>query len=183
MGTVSDKQHFHGTETFGAIHDDVSVWEAVLCLCRGWSQRRQLLRHVLKKHWNMVVPPENTTLQDGYAWIFLEPNIQTSHTFITTENGICKSVGLTVTSACTLACVSVNSCHQLACHRHGGWATPYMARANSSLQPIVIKRSYAIPSHTPPRSKTIGRQAAQDVHRSEILVVRSAVATKPKLRQ
>ena len=66
---------------------------------------------------------------------------------ITTENGMCKSVGLTVTSACTLACVPVKSCQLLACHRHGDWAIPYMTRASSSLQPIIIKRSNAIPSH------------------------------------
>ena len=53
------------------------------------------------------------------------------HTFITTENGMCKSVGPTVTSACTLACVPVKSCQLLACHRHGDWAVPYMARASS----------------------------------------------------
>ena len=41
-------KHFHATETFGAINDDVSVWEVVLDLHRGWSHRRQLLRHVLK---------------------------------------------------------------------------------------------------------------------------------------
>ena len=61
---------------------------------------------------------------------------------------MCKSIGFTVTSACTLACVPVKSCQLLACHRHGDWAVPYMARASSSLHPIVIDRSSAIPSHT-----------------------------------
>ena len=42
------KSTFYATETFGAINDDVSVWDVVLDLYRGWRQRRQLLRHVLK---------------------------------------------------------------------------------------------------------------------------------------
>ena len=46
-----------------------------------------------------------------------------------------------------------------------------------------IQRSNAILSHALPRSKPIGRLAAQDAHRSQILVVRPAVAAKPKLRQ
>ena len=49
------------------------------------------------------------------------------------ENDMGKSVGLTVTSACTLACVPVKSCQLLACHRHGDWALPCMARASSFL--------------------------------------------------
>ena len=53
---------------------------------------------------------------------------------------MCKSVGLTVTSACTLACVPVKSCQLLACHRHGDWAIPYMTRASSSLQPNEVMR-------------------------------------------
>ena len=62
---------------------------------------------------------------------------------VTTENGTSKSLGPTVTSACTLAYVPVKSCQLLACHRHGDWAVPYMARASSSLQPIVITRVWA----------------------------------------
>ena len=46
-GTWLDK-HFHATETFGAINEDVSVCVVAFDLYRGWSQRRQLFRHVLK---------------------------------------------------------------------------------------------------------------------------------------
>ena len=46
-GTWLEK-HFHATDTFSAINDDISVWLLVLDLYRGWSQRRQFLRHVVK---------------------------------------------------------------------------------------------------------------------------------------
>ena len=36
--------------------------EQPLDLHRGWSQRRQFLRRVLINTWNIVVPPDNTTL-------------------------------------------------------------------------------------------------------------------------
>ena len=36
--------------------------EQPLDLQRGWSQRRQFLRRVLKNPWNLVVPTDNTTL-------------------------------------------------------------------------------------------------------------------------
>ena len=46
---------------------------------------------------------------------FFEPDVQTSLLTVTTnENGTCKSYSPTVTSACALACVPVESC-QLLC--------------------------------------------------------------------
>ena len=49
------------------------------------------------------------------------------------------------------------------CHRHGDWAVPYMARASSSLQPIVIKRSNAILSHTMPTEKYVGEKKLRNI--------------------
>ena len=41
------EQHFDATETFSTDSADVSVWELVLDLHRGWSHRRQFVRHAL----------------------------------------------------------------------------------------------------------------------------------------
>ena len=49
-------------ETISVDSDDVSVCENVLDLNRGWSQRRQLLRHVLEDPLEHGRSPEDTTL-------------------------------------------------------------------------------------------------------------------------
>ena len=59
----------------------------------------------------------------------LEPNVER----VTAECHRRRRLGLTVTSACAPSYMPTTSFKLLACHRHGDWALPCMARASSFL--------------------------------------------------